>query len=221
MKRAFDIVVSAAALVIVLPVLVLLTIGTILALRCNPFFAQERVGRDGSRFRIVKLRTLPPSTPANADKHVIAGYHTPAFCRLLRSLHVDELPQLFLVLTGKMSLVGPRPEMPILQQGYDLTFAEIRQQVRPGCTGLWQVSVACLGLIPENPQYDEFYVANGTVRLDLWVLLRTLRGMVPGLSRPLKDLDEVPAWTLRTGHDVRWQPAPRVIDLTPEPAELA
>ena len=92
----------------------------------------------------MKMRTLPTSCPSYTDKHQLDHVHIPAFCRLLRRLHLDELPQLVLVLWGHMSLVGPRPEMRHLHEQIDPDFARVRTSTRPGCTGLWQISEACL-----------------------------------------------------------------------------
>jgi hypothetical protein len=97
---------------------------------------------------------------------------------------------LFLVPVGLLSLVGPRPEMPQLADKYSDSFTAARTRVRPGCTGLWQISNASDGLIPENPQYDEAYVDNVSFRLDLWVLVRSVRVL---LGAPKIELHVVPA----------------------------
>jgi lipopolysaccharide/colanic/teichoic acid biosynthesis glycosyltransferase len=190
-RRAIDVTVAAVLIVLALPVLVLALVGSALVLRAWPLFTQERVGQDGRTFRFVKVRTLPTSVPRYLDKHSLVEHRIPAFCRLLRELHLDELPQLFLVLGGRMSLVGPRPEMAVLHDELDPGFARIRTSVRPGCTGLWQVSEDCALLIGERPEYDAYYVANRSLRLDLWILARTARKVL-GLGRIT--LDDVPSW---------------------------
>jgi lipopolysaccharide/colanic/teichoic acid biosynthesis glycosyltransferase len=153
------------------------------------------------------VRTLPTDVPRYADKHQLADHHIPAFCRFLRRFHLDELPQLVLVLTGRMSLVGPRPEMAELHQRMQPEFAQERTAVRPGCTGLWQIGNACGELIGAAPEFDRFYLAHRTVRLDLWVLARTALQM-SGLGG-LVSLSDVPRWALPP------RPASvRVIDLT-------
>jgi lipopolysaccharide/colanic/teichoic acid biosynthesis glycosyltransferase len=190
-RRVLDVSVAAVLIVLALPVMVLAVVGSALALRAWPLFTQERIGQDGHTFRFVKVRTLPTSVPRYLDKHSLAGHRTPAFCRLLRNLHLDELPQLFLVLIGRMSLVGPRPEMAVLHDRLDPGFARVRTSVRPGCTGLWQVSEDCGLLIGERPQYDTYYVANRSLRLDLWILARTLHKVL-GLGQIT--LDDVPSW---------------------------
>jgi lipopolysaccharide/colanic/teichoic acid biosynthesis glycosyltransferase len=193
-RRTFDFVAALLLLLIALPAILLFSLGVAISLRAWPFFGQTRVGRDGAPFRFLKLRTLPPSAPKYASKYAIADIKSPWFCRVLRALHLDELPQLFLVLSGKMSLVGPRPEMPTVFETYPASFAATRVTVRPGCTGLWQVSKACNQMIAEHPEFDEFYVRNRSLRLDLWILVRTIATMLPFGSEGVVSLDELPAW---------------------------
>lgn len=194
-RRSLDVVISLGLLLLTLPILTLVIVGSAMSLRTHPLFVQDRVGRGGELFRFLKVRTLPREVPAYIDKHQLPQDAIPAFCRLLRRLHLDELPQLLLVLRGHMSLVGPRPEMGHLHGEMPPEFAALRTSVRPGCTGLWQVSAARTELISASPQYDEVYLAHRTLRLDLWVLYRTALQMV-GLGRCIT-LDDVPAWSLR------------------------
>ena len=185
---------------VVLPAIVLAAIGTAIALRTTPFFTQTRVGRDGRPFRFLKLRTLPPHFNPYADKYAVEDVELPWFSRTLRMLHLDELPQLFFVVSGKMSMVGPRPEMPYLHAQFDPAFASRRTSVRPGCTGLWQISEFCEGMIHEHPEIDDYYVANSSFRFDLWILGRTLQLMLPFRAPQLVRMRELPSWA---------RPAPR------------
>ncbi len=194
-KRALDLVLGAALAVLALPLVVLLAIVTAAALRSSPFFVQERVGRDGVTFRMVKLRTLPPSTPRYADKYAISPVAAPAVCRWLRACHLDELPQLFLVPLGIMSLVGPRPEMSFMHERMPASFAQARIAVRPGCTGLWQIGADCDRLIHESPEYDLCYLRGQTLGLDLWILWRTVRWVLH-VGGPVT-VDAVPVRLLR------------------------
>ena len=191
-KRVFDLTVGSLLAALAAPVVVVLAIAVAWSLRCSPFFVQERVGRGGIAFRMWKLRTLPPSAPCEADKYEISTVRTTPFARFLRSTHLDELPQLLLVPLGRMSLVGPRPEMRGLHTSGDPSFARARTSVRPGCTGLWQASVDQRRLIWEAPQYDLFYVRHHSVRLDLWILGRTVL-MMAGLRPPIAPA-ELPRW---------------------------
>lgn len=221
-RRAFDVCVSALLVLIALPIVLLAATGSALTLRAWPFFSQGRIGLAGERFRFLKVRTLHPDVPGYIDKHQLDTSQIPPFCRLLRQLHLDELPQLLLVLQGKMSLVGPRPEMGYLHRRMPTAFAELRTSVRPGCTGLWQVSVASSELISESPRYDCFYLAHRTLRLDLWVLYRTVLNML-GVGR-LITLDDVPSWTLRGTRDEAIdlrRTVGDVIDLTDRRSEAA
>jgi lipopolysaccharide/colanic/teichoic acid biosynthesis glycosyltransferase len=124
----------------------------------------------------------------------LAAVQIPRLARVLRAKHLDELPQLFLVVAGKMSLVGPRPEMAHLHEATEPTFAAARTTVRPGCTGLWQLSPAGAGLIGEAPEYDLFYLRYASLGLDLWILWRTFRFMLH--IAPLLNLSDVPPWAL-------------------------
>ena len=196
LKRAVDLVVGLILLAACLPVILVIAVGSALTLRAWPFFVQERIGRDGQTFRFLKIRTLPTATNPYADKYSLAELDIPRFTRLLRALHLDELPQLLLVVLGRMSLVGPRPEMPTLHAALPPGFAQARSRVRPGCTGLWQVGVDCDGLIGEAPEYDAYYVAHRSQRLDLWILWQTVRKVVSGGAGQVV-LDEVPTWASR------------------------
>lgn len=194
-RRTLDVTASAALLLLTLPVVVFAAMGSALALRAWPLFTQQRVGRDGAPFTFVKIRTLPVETPHYVDKHQLDQARIPTFCALLRRLHLDELPQLVLVLRGRMSLVGPRPEMACLHRALPDDFASLRTSVRPGCTGLWQVSEGCTDLISSAPEYDRYYLDVRSFRLDLWVLYRTALKMV-GLGGTIT-LADVPAWLER------------------------
>ena len=194
-KRVFDIVVSALLLGLVLPVMVIAVVGAALSLRAAPFFVQERVGFGGRLFRIVKIRTLPPTTPRYTDKYALAEVAVPWFTKMLRTLHLDELPQLVQVLFGRMSLVGPRPEMPHLAALLDEGVRSDRERFRPGCTGLRQVSRDADRLMAEVPAYDRFYATYASVRLDLYIMVRTVLALTWPSRRIV--LDDVPAWALR------------------------
>lgn len=194
-KRLVDAVFGVLFGLIAAPVVLFLAVVSACLFRAWPFFTQQRIGLRGKVFRIIKIRTLPPCAPAHAQKFVIEKIRLPRFASLLRSTHLDELPQLWLVPLGVMSLVGPRPEMLFLHEQGDADFARLRTSVRPGCTGLWQVSAAAKGLIWDAAEYDVAYVEHACLRLDLWILSRTLRRLTT--SPGTLSLDEVPRWALR------------------------
>jgi lipopolysaccharide/colanic/teichoic acid biosynthesis glycosyltransferase len=193
-QRVVDILLAGVLIVLTLPMMLVAAVGSAVALRAWPFFTQDRVGRDGQLFRFVKIRTLPVHTPRYTDKHQLKAAEIPRFCAMLRRLHLDELPQLFLVVRGRMSMVGPRPEMAWLHDQMPEDFATARTSVRPGATGLWQVSEACADLIHASPDYDLFYLANRSLRLDLWVLGRTTKKML-GIGGRVT-LATVPDWAI-------------------------
>jgi lipopolysaccharide/colanic/teichoic acid biosynthesis glycosyltransferase len=192
MKRAFDVVVGTVLALAALPVMVALAVGAAIALRAWPLFVQQRIGLNGRLFHFVKIRTLPMSVGRYVDKYQLDLDSIPRFTRWLRRTHLDELPQLFLVPIGKMSLVGPRPEMSELHSSMSESFAAERTSMRPGCTGLWQISDHCDGLIAEAPAYDRFYFEHASLRLNIWVIVRTIRMVLLG-GRTIT-LDDVPAW---------------------------
>lgn len=190
-KRMFDVLVASALLVLALPLTLVFALAVWVLLQAPPFFTQTRIGRDGQPFRFMKIRTLPLTAPAYADKYAIGEVRTPPFCRFLRSTHLDELPQLLLVLRGEMSLVGPRPEMPHLHEQFGASQRMARERLLPGCAGIWQASVDNDRLIFEAPEYDLFYADHASWRLDLWVLWRTAALMLGGRR---VSIDDVPAW---------------------------
>ena len=199
MKRCVDVVFGTLLALAVTPLVMILALALAVQFRTSPFFVQHRTGRNGRAFRIVKLRTLPPDTPAYADKYALGDVRLPALPNMLRALHLDELPQLWLVPVGRMSLVGPRPEMAFLEEQMPGDVLRRRTSVRPGCTGLWQVSVHAHGLIHEHPEYDLAYVQRPTLRLDLWIVWHTLR-MLVGRARVVT-LQTIPSWILATQPD--------------------
>jgi exopolysaccharide biosynthesis polyprenyl glycosylphosphotransferase len=178
-KRTFDMLVSAVMLVALAPVLLvaaILVAGTSVG---GVFYRQTRVGRDGRVFELWKLRTMRRGAEIETGA-VLASPNDPRMTgigRALRSARIDEIPQLWNVLRGDMSLVGPRPERP----EFTAEFAEsvpgwtLRHSVRPGLTGLAQVS----GEYSTEPEiklrYDLAYLNNWSFGLDLSILFRTLR----------------------------------------------
>ncbi len=172
-KRALDVCVGTLMLLCAAP---LIGLGALLIKLTSPgpaFFSQERCGLHGATFTIFKLRTMHVTAPkygrhpANADDPRISPVG-----RWLRRLSIDELPQLWNVIRGEMSLVGPRPEMP----GPVANYTDIQRQrlaVKPGLTGLWQISADRAFLIHDNIHYDLYYLENRSLSLDLAILAMT------------------------------------------------
>lgn len=198
-KRALDLTLGSLLALLALPVIALLALTVAMQLRAWPFFTQRRPGFRGRPFTIVKIRTLPKTAPRYASKldMEIAGLRLPLICRLLRRTHLDELPQLLLVPLGRMSLVGPRPRQPDGVEPVDAEFDRLRSTVRPGCTGLWQVGSAADLLINGAPVFDLFYLRHACLRLDLWLMARTLPYMLRLV--PPVEVADVPRWARGAG----------------------
>ena len=188
-KRYADVVVGAAIAVVTFPAILVLCLGSALSFRAWPIFRQKRLGRGGEEFSFLKVRSLPKDVPADIDKYHLPDHSSSGWGRFIRGKHLDEFPQCWLLITGKMTLVGPRPEMPALAATYDPGFVHDRLLVRPGITGPWQISPAAAQLIGESPRYDLFYLVAASPALDLWILWRTFLGIFGAQPR---DLSEYP-----------------------------
>jgi exopolysaccharide biosynthesis polyprenyl glycosylphosphotransferase len=175
-KRLLDIAVAALSLVLTAP----LVIAGALAMAVTPgpiFYRQERVGRNGERFVIWKLRTMRPN--AESGSAVLSRPGDPRVTgvgRWLRSLRIDELPQMWNVLAGDMSLVGPRPERPefVAQFQEAIPAYRLRFLGRPGITGLAQISGDYASDAEVKLRYDLAYLRNWSLALDFWIMLKTL-----------------------------------------------
>ena len=171
-----------------LPVIVAAAVASAVTYRAWPFFVHERVGRGGRAIKIAKIRTLPATTNAYTDKYSLRSIRVPSHMRLMRRLHLDELPQLWHVVTGDLAFVGPRPEMRVLHEQLPPEFAAIRTSVEPGLTGLWQISPHNSGLIGERPEYDVLYISHRSARLDRWIIGQTVRKMTFGTTTHLYEV---------------------------------
>ena len=173
-KRATDILVSVTLIALLAPLLALIWILIRLDSPGPSLFVQERIGRNGAFFKILKFRTMFTGAPRYARSPTSS--QDPRITRIgrfLRRLSLDELPQLLNVLTGTMSLVGPRPEMPYIVDHYDARQL-LRLRVKPGITGLWQLSADRAFPIHENLEYDLYYIRNRNVSMDVAILMHTL-----------------------------------------------
>lgn len=177
-KRGLDITVSATGIVVFAPLFLLIALAIRLDSRGRVLFRQERLGRGGVPFTLYKFRTMIENAPdfRNADGSTFNSPRDGRVTRLgrvLRSSSLDELPQLFNILAGAMSLVGPRPDQ--LDQAKFYSGDEWRRNlVKPGITGLAQVSGRNAILWAERKQLDLEYVARQSVLLDLEILLATV-----------------------------------------------
>jgi lipopolysaccharide/colanic/teichoic acid biosynthesis glycosyltransferase/glycosyltransferase involved in cell wall biosynthesis len=172
LKQCADRVAAFCGLVLLTPLLPLAAVIIKLDSPGPVLFRQRRIGRDGVPFTLYKLRTLR----ADSDPYVAKREPDARATRVgafLRRLGWDELPQLAAVLTGHMSLVGPRPEMPFIVETY--TPGERRRlAIKPGITGYWQVAAPKTQSMRASLAYDRFYLRHRSARLDAWILARTL-----------------------------------------------
>jgi exopolysaccharide biosynthesis polyprenyl glycosylphosphotransferase len=195
LKRTFDIVVATLAIVVLSPLWLLLSLLIKLDSRGPVFYTQERVGMDGRLFLLYKFRTMiadaDPELHREYQRAFIAGraeanlgnaakptyklFADPRITRVgkfLRRTSLDEVPQLFNVLMGDMSVVGPRPPIPYEVEAYELWHRK-RLDMKPGLTGLWQVSGRNRLPFEEMVRLDLFYIENWSLLLDLKIILRT------------------------------------------------
>ena len=178
-SRLIDSVIAVIGLIAFVIVTPLVLIGNLLANRGPLFFAQERIGRGGSTFRILKFRTMRPGS-SNGEWTRENDSRITAFGRLLRRSHLDELPQIINILRGDLSIVGPRPEQPqyVTRLSSAIPFYDSRHLVRPGLTGWAQVNypygaddIDAL----EKLQYEFWYLQHQSLVVDLRIMARTFR----------------------------------------------
>jgi exopolysaccharide biosynthesis polyprenyl glycosylphosphotransferase len=180
-KRAIDVVVSAILLVLLSPVLLVVAILIKVTMPGPLLFRQERIGRNRKPFIIYKFRSMIPDAEKATGPVVAApgDQRVTGLGRFLRRMSLDELPQLFNVLKGDMSLVGPRPQPTFFDQRYSGEVPRYleRQQVRPGLTGWAEVNdLRGAAPIVDRTMYDVYYIENWSLALDLkCVVLTALR----------------------------------------------
>jgi exopolysaccharide biosynthesis polyprenyl glycosylphosphotransferase len=190
LKRAMDIAIAATLLVLFSPVLLMLAIAIKLDSRGPVLFKQERVGKGGRRFRVLKLRTMVRDAEQrrgelvaqSSDPNWLSVDNDPRITRLgrsLRRLSLDELPQLWNVLRGEMSMVGPRPLIPVEDERV-VGWARGRLDLTPGITGYWQVLGRTRIPFEEMVKLDYLYVMNWSLWEDVRLMLRTLPAVITG-----------------------------------------
>ncbi len=190
-KRALDLVLGTLALVVALPLAVLVAVAVGLSSPGPILYRQDRVGRDGRIFRVLKFRSMYLNAhEARAQYLHLNELSGPVFKirkdprvtpvgRVLRKLSLDELPQLVNVLRGDMSLVGPRPPLPSEYDTYGPR-ERARLLVKPGLTCVWQVSGRSNVDFHDWVEMDLDYIRSWSLRLDVWLLLRTVPAVLMG-----------------------------------------
>lgn len=191
-KRVMDLVGAVVVIVVIAPLLVLLVL--IIRRDGGPaFFGQARLGRGGTVFTLWKLRSMVPDAQGALEAYLAANPQARAewdrtqklrddprvtpLGRFLRKYSLDELPQIWNVVTGDMSLVGPRPMFPEQRVMYpDIPYCDLR----PGMTGLWQVSDRNACAFADRAKFDRRYAQALSLRQDLWIMARTVAVVIRG-----------------------------------------
>lgn len=198
MKRALDLLFSFLLTLVLLPILFIISVTVKLSSKGPVIFRQRRVGKDKKEFQIYKFRTMYLETPKNVPTHLLENsdkYITP-IGKFLRKTSLDELPQLFNIIKGDMSFIGPRPA---LYNQYDLISLREESRInkfRPGITGWAQVNGRDELEVPIKVKYDKYYVEHFSLWLDIKILFMTFfnvllsKGVVEGkqVTRDNKDL---------------------------------
>jgi exopolysaccharide biosynthesis polyprenyl glycosylphosphotransferase len=173
LKRACDFAGSLVMMALGSPLFLVLAVLIRLDSRGPVLFRQERIGLNGKKFHMYKFRTMQTSaSPYDFSPTASTDPRITRVGRFLRRTSLDELPQLINVVQGRMSLVGPRPEMPFIVEQYRERHRQ-RLQVKPGVTGLWQLSGDRAFHIHENIEYDLYYIQHRNFFMDLAILLHT------------------------------------------------
>lgn len=203
-KRAIDIAGSACALIVLSPLMLAIALGIKLTSKGPVLFTQHRVGQFGQRFEFLKFRSMTASNDSSVHEQYMRdfiagkaqsangdGRKAPIYKikndsrvtgigRILRRTSLDELPQFFNVLKGEMSLVGPRPPIPYEVESYDLWHRRRLLEVKPGITGLWQVSGRSKVGFDDMVRLDLRYSRTWSIQLDLEILLKTPKAVLRG-----------------------------------------
>jgi len=175
-KRFFDFILSLLTIIVLLPILVVLMIVGRIKMKGNPFFYQERPGKDEKIFKLIKFRSMTEEKDSYGN-YLSDDIRLTSYGKMLRSSSLDELPELFNILKGDMSIVGPRP---LLVQYLPLYNEEQhhRHDVRPGLTGLAQVNGRNLLSWKDKFNYDIEYTKNITLVGDIKIILKTVRNVL-------------------------------------------
>ncbi len=173
-KRTADILISIILVILLFPLMAVLYLILQITCKGSPIFSQRRVGLKGKEFTLLKFRTMKPEAheyeiaPVSLDDTRVTRTG-----KFLRRTSLDELPQLFNVIRGEMSLVGPRPEMTFIVKEYN-SWQRHRLDVKPGLTGMWQIMGRKELPLHDNLEYDYYYIRNQSLMLDFTILMKTL-----------------------------------------------
>jgi UDP-galactose-lipid carrier transferase len=197
LKRGIDITMTLPALIVFAPVTIFFALLIFLYDPRNPFYSQSREGHLGKTFKVWKLRTMyhnandlltkylesNPAAKAEWNKYFKLSHDPrilPIIGNFLRKSSIDELPQLWNVLIGQMSLVGPRPFPEYHLKSFSTEFQELRRTVKPGISGMWQVHSRSDGGLAVQEYFDTYYIRNWSIWLDIYIIFRTVRAVLEG-----------------------------------------
>ncbi len=194
-KRTVDVILSLTGIILLSPVFIIIAILVKLSSKGPILFQQDRIGKDGKVFKFYKFRSMTVededdeerkkqmiefiknNNHENSDTKIINTNRITWIGKIIRKLSLDELPQLFNVIKGDMSLVGPRPSLPYEYQNYD-SWQKRRVNVLPGCTGVWQVWGRSSVSFKDSVVLDLYYVNNMSPWLDIQLILKTIPVML-------------------------------------------
>lgn len=185
LKRGLDLIFSILFLILLSPFLLIFAFLIAIDSRGKVIFVQPRLGKNGKNFQAYKFRTMTDKLRTEHHEVEPKNPELTTVGRFLRRFKLDELPQLWNILRGDMSFVGPRPALPEQLKEYD-DAARQRLNVLPGVTGMAQVHGNIYLTWPQRWQYDVEYVKRVSFRLDLWIILRTIGVVLAGEKRFFK-----------------------------------
>ncbi|MFD6506072.1 sugar transferase [Bacillus sp. NPDC060175] len=182
-KYLLDVMFSLVGLIVLMPVVFIFSILIVLESPGSPFYLQERLGLNGKRFKVIKLRSMRNDAEKNGAKWAEKNDSRVTKIGLfIRKTRIDELPQLFNILKGDMSLVGPRPERPIFTEKFerDIPGFKKRLEVKPGLTGWAQVNGGYEITPKEKLNLDVYYINHASIILDFKIIIKTVRVVITG-----------------------------------------
>jgi Undecaprenyl-phosphate galactose phosphotransferase WbaP len=197
LKQTIDRLFALALCIVSVPIIAAMALWIRTVSDGSPFYVQLRAGKDGRPIKVWKLRTMYPDAEERLEEHLRANpsarQEWERYCKLsddprilpgvghfLRRTSLDELPQIFNVIRGEMSLVGPRPFPKYHLDRFDAAFQALRSSVIPGITGLWQVSARSDGDLDVQQALDTYYIRNWSIWIDLYILYKTFGAVVAG-----------------------------------------
>ncbi|GAX62939.1 sugar transferases [Candidatus Scalindua japonica] len=185
-ERIVDVIFCVLGLIGSLPVSLITIVLIKLGSKGSIFYIQDRVGHNGKIFKLIKFRSMKPDAEANGAVWAKEGdLRVTKIGRIIRKLRIDEMPQMWNVLKGDISLIGPRPERPefVKDLEKEIPYFSLRHSVRPGLTGWAQVNhgyVASKKDTLEKLQYDLYYIKNKSILLDLIIIVKTIKVVLLG-----------------------------------------